>query len=70
MFYIKNRPKTLENTQVLCYNPFRYERRLNSHILYQIIPKIPYFILLNGLLNINECFISFGNLSRICKYSE
>ena len=69
MFYVKNRPKTLENTQVLCYNLIRYERRLNSHILYQIIQKIPYFILLNGLLNINECFISFGNLSGICTQS-
>ena len=69
MFYVKNRPKTLENTQVLCYNPFRYERRSNSHILYQIIQKIPDFILLNIKLNINECFISFGNLSRICTQS-
>ena len=46
--------KTLENTQVLWYNPFRYSEGHHTHILYQIIQKIPYFILLNIKLNINE----------------
>ena len=49
----------------ICYNLYRMIRRLNLPILYSFIPKIPYFIFLNGFLNINECFISFGNLSGI-----
>jgi len=57
--------KTIEIYRLICYNPFRCSRRFNSHLLYQIIQKIPYFILLNIKLNINECFISFGNLSGI-----
>ena len=28
MFYVKNRPKTLANTQFLCYNPFRYTKEV------------------------------------------
>jgi len=35
------------------------------HCLYQIIPNYDDFILLNAFLNINECFIWFGNLSGI-----
>ena len=70
MFYVKNRPKTLAKPLFLCYNPFRYTKESQRAKMYAMIPKTPYFILLNGLLNINECFISFGNLSRICRYSE
>ena len=70
MFYVKNRPKTLANTQFLCYNPFRYTKESQRAKMYAMIPKTPHFILLNGLLNINECFISLSNPSRICRYSE
>ncbi len=62
--------KTLAKPQILCYNPFRYTKEFQRAKMYAMIQKTPHFILLNGLLNINECFISFGNLSRICRYSE
>ena len=45
--------KTLANTQISCYNPFRYTKESQRAKMYAMIPKTPYFILLNGLLNIN-----------------
>ena len=48
-----------------CYNLYRVWKGAFCHCLYKMIPKTPDFILLNGLLNINEWFIWFGNLSGI-----
>ena len=50
----------------LCYNPFRYTKEVSKGTnVFAMIQKTPHFILLNGLLNINECFISFGNLESV-----
>ena len=58
--------KTLKNTQVLYYNPFRYTKKSQRAKMYNMIPKRPLKPFINVKLNINECFISFGNPSRIC----
>ena len=54
--------KTLANTQILCYNPFRYTKEFQRAKMYAMIPKRPSKPFINVKLNINECFISFGNL--------
>jgi len=58
--------KTLANTQILCYNLFRYTKESQRAKMFAMIQKTPHFILLNGLLNINECFIPLSNLFGIC----
>ena len=45
---------------------YRYFKELQRAKWYIMIPKRPDLPFINVKLNINECFISFGNLNGIC----
>ena len=69
MFYVKNRPKTLENTWILCYNLFRSTGRFLEGKMVHNDTENSENTFIKGFLNINACFIWFCNLFIICRYS-
>ena len=62
--------KTLVKPSFLCYNLFRSTWRFSEGKIVQYDTENTENTFIKGFLNINEGFISFGNPSRICRYSE
>ena len=57
--------KTLENTWFLWYNLFRSTRRFSEGKMVHNDTENTENTFIKGFLNINECFISLGNLYSI-----
>ena len=57
--------KTLENTWILCYNLFRSTHRFSEGEMVHNDTENTENTFIKGFLNINECFISLGNLYSI-----
>ena len=57
--------KTLENTWILCYNLFRSTQRNSEGKMVHNDTENTENTFIKGFLNINECFISLGNLFSI-----
>ena len=61
--------KTLVKPSFLCYNLFRSTERFSEGKMVRIDTENTENTFIKGFLNINECFIWFGNLFIICRYS-
>ena len=57
--------KTLDITQFMCYNLIRQSKRFSLGKMVRIDTEYTQKAFIKGFLNINECFIAFGNLIRI-----
>ena len=57
--------KTLVITQFICYNLFRSTQRNSEGKMVRIDTENTENTFIKGFLNINECFISLGNLFSI-----